>query len=597
MWRYFLGLFVIVGLDAFAQKSSALLYEKQCAICHNGAIKEAPSRAALSKLSAEIIFKTMDSGIMKAQSQMLTGNQKKDLADFLSEIKPSKTEIELGLCADKFTPTKLGKLKIANWGMSLENTRYSNENVKINAENASKLSLDWAFAFPDANCARVQPTIAGNTLFTASQQGKIYALDSRTGCVKWTYQAENEVRSALILGQKMQGLVQYLYFSDFKANVYAFDIVQNKLLWKIRADEHPNATITGSIAVYNGTLYVPVSSTEVLSAHNDTYPCCTFRGSVLALDAKTGKTKWKTYTVEKPLAVSKNKNDVQNYGPSGAPVWCTPTIDTKRGLLYVGTGENYSIPATATSDAILAMDLQTGNIRWKRQTVQQDAWNAGCVKKPLGANCPENFGPDYDFGAAPVLFKGKQDIILAGQKSGIVLCLSPDDGTIIWQKQIGRGGMMGGVHWGMATDGKVLFVPINDNNAYAKDSLKPNQGGLHAIDIQNGNTLWKHLEPKKCETEKIECAVGYSGAISAVPGLVFCTSLDGRLLIFNAETGKKIREFETNIAFETVNGIAGHGGTIDSAGPVVVEDRVFVNSGYAKFGELPGNVLLCFKLK
>jgi polyvinyl alcohol dehydrogenase (cytochrome) len=534
---------------------------------------------------------------MKVQGAALSATEQLQIAKYISS-KETDNQIILGKCGQN-NSYKPQKASINSWGMGLKNHRYYADNVLINKNNINKLELDWVFAFPEANCARVQPTVAGNTIFTASQKGLIYALDRNTGCIKWTFQADSEVRSAIVLGNNSQGMVDKIYFGDLNANAYCVDILKNKLVWKKHLDEHPVATITGSMAHYKGVLYIPLSSGEVLSAYNSKYECCTFRGSVIALDAKTGNTIWKTYTVKEPKATIKNAAGTQNFGPSGAPVWNNPTLDIKRKTLYVGTGENYTQPATSTSDAIIALDMKTGQIKWTRQTIAQDAWNAGCVTDPKGANCPENNGPDFDFGASPILVeyeKGK-DIILAGQKSGIVFGLNPDSGQIIWQKQVGRGGIMGGVHWGMAADSKTLYVPINDHSVYPNDKDKPAQSGIHAVNISDGNIKWATLEKKLCFEDKIECSVGYSGAITAIPGLVFGSSLDGRIHGLDAETGQKLWEFNTDRAYEAVNKVKAAGGTIDSTGPVVVGNQLFINSGYAKFGEKAGNVLIAFKIK
>jgi polyvinyl alcohol dehydrogenase (cytochrome) len=582
----------------FCQSSGEKIYQNNCSICHNGTIKEAPKFESLQKFSQNNILKALQTGIMKVQGSAITANEQKLVAEFISKNKEEPSKVILGKCAEN-NKNAFQNSTINSWGMGLKNQRYIADNVAINTNNISKLIVDWVFAFPNATCARTQPTVAGNTIFTASQQGVIYALEKTTGCIKWTYQADNEVRSAIIFGTNAKGFVDKIYFSDIAANVYAFDIIHKKILWKQHIDDHKVATITGSIAQYNGVLYVPISSGEVISAYNPKYECCTFRGSVIALNAKTGNTIWKTYTVDEPKPQAKNAIGTQNYGPSGAPVWSNPTIDEKRQLLYIGTGENYSQPATKTSDAILALDLKTGKIKWATQTVEQDAWNAGCTTFPKSANCPENNGPDYDFGAPPILVKAEngKDMLLAGQKSGIVFGLNPDDGTIIWQKQVGRGGIMGGVHWGMATNQKTLFVPINDKDVYEKDKDKTAFPGVHAVNVLDGKPIWSVIEKNICEKVNYVCAPGISAAITLIPGIVFGASIDGRLHAYNSKSGDKIWEYDTNRDFETVNNEKGSGGTIDSSGPVIVGNQLFINSGYAKFGEKAGNVLIAFKIK
>lgn len=576
------------------------LYQTRCAICHNGQVPEAPRFEALKLLPAESIVKALETGVMKAQGASLTPAERRSVATYISSLKSDNQTVMAGQCDEQRTKTMLGKPLVSSWGYDLSNTRYqASETIQIRPENISRLTLDWVFAFPDATRARVQPTVVGNTLFTASQSGLIYALDGQTGCIRWTFKADEEVRSSLVIGTDAAGQANRLYFSDFKATVYALDLTNRKLLWKRRVDNHEQATITGTLSLHNGRLYVPVSSVEVIAAYTPTYACCTFRGSVVSLDAASGSVIWKTYMADEPKPQGINAKGVQNYGPSGAPVWSSPTLDPKRGLLYIGTGENYTRPATGTSDAIVALSMQTGAIRWVRQTVQHDAWNAGCTP-PIGPNCPDQHGPDYDFGAPPILVSraGQPDRILAGQKSGVVYALDPDrEGAIVWQTQVGRGGIMGGVHWGMTTDGQTLYVPINDHSVWPQDKDKPSRAGLHAVNIADGKINWSTLGVNQCGEVKWQCSPGLSAAITLIPGLVFGGSLDGRLHAYAATDGRELWTYDTNRDFDAVNEVKAFGGTIDSAGPVIVVDRLFVNSGYAKFGEKAGNVLLCFKIK
>ena len=582
-------------------KSSKILtgeeiYKANCSFCHNGAVKEAPKFESLQLLSSNAIIKTLTSGVMKVQGASLSPKDRKLVAEFISKIASQQPQIVAGNCdfSDKKT-AKNQVVKVGNWGMNLSNQRFVND-ARINAKNVGNLTLKWAFAFPEATRARSQPTVAGNTLFTASQHGIIYALDTKTGCIRWTFQAEDEIRSAISIGTDKNGNANRLYFGDFKANVYALDMQTRKLLWKKKIDSHEVATITGSLVLHQNRLYIPVSSTEVISAYNPKYQCCTFRGSVVALDAEDGSQIWKNYTTEEPKPQGINAKGTQNFGPSGAPVWSSPTIDIKRGLLYVGTGENYTQPTSENSDAIIAMNLSDGQIKWVRQTVGKDAWNAACTM-PNGANCPENFGPDFDFGAPPILVSGQQDLVLAGQKSGMIYALNPDkNGEIVWQARAGRGGIMGGIHWGMASNNQTLYVPVNDREAYQADKDKPSFPGLHALDVANGKLQWSMIEKNRCpEDVKWACGSGLSAAITATPELVFGGALDGILHAYSTIDGKVLWEFDANKEFTSVNGVKGSGGAFDSSGPVIVGNQLFVNSGYAKFNEKAGNVLLCFE--
>lgn len=577
------------------------LFVVHCSVCHEGPVQEAPRLRTLQLLSQEAIVSALSkTGVMYNQGSALTEQEHEQIAMFISETSSPSDEstVMAGLCAEEEEMDKFGA-EVSNWGLGLNNHRFVSES-EINADNVSQLQLKWAFAFPHASRARVQATLAGNTLFTASQHGTIYALDRESGCIRWSFQAEAEVRSALIIGQNDKGQAHRLYFGDFNANVYALDLETRQLLWKKQVDDHPVATITGSMNLYEGRLYIPVSSTEIVSALDPGYACCTFRGSVVALNAEDGSQIWKSFSIpEEPSQHGENQNGAAHMAPSGAPVWTSPTIDPKRQMLYIGTGENYSRPASGTSDAIIAMSLKDGSIQWVRQTISEDAWNGACTI-PGHANCPEDTGPDADFGAPAILLRvGERDLLIAGQKSGMVYALDPDDeGKIVWQQLVGRGGIMGGIHWGMVSDGKRLFVPINDQGSYPLHPDKAIAPGVHALDPKDGSTIWATIERDRCEQVPGEtCGPGISAAITATPEVIFAGALDGVLKAYDSQTGEELWAYDTKQEYQAANGVKAFGGSIDSDGPVIVGRQLFINSGYAKFRQKAGNVLLAFELK
>jgi len=579
------------------------LYETRCGICHSGASPEAPRIEALKLLTPEAIVSTLQTGVMRNQASMLTTKQHEELAEFISSVEPgSATAVSKGMCyEDSLTKNDVSKTDISSWGFDVKNSRYLSTGIQIKTSNVSDLSLSWAFAFPNSSRARVQPTIAGNTLFTASQTGTVYALDRHTGCIRWTFQADAEIRSALVIDRDSTGQAKRLYFGDFNARVYAVDLESKKLIWKTKIDNHVDATITGTLSSFEDKLYVPVSSTEIGTAIDESYSCCSFRGSMVAVDKVSGTMVWKTYTIaEEPSQHGTTKENVPILAPSGAPIWTGVTIDEKRRCLYIGTGENYTRPSTKTSDAILAFSLDDGKLLWSQQTIEKDAWNGACVTLTSRANCPEESGPDADFGAPPILVThDQQDLILAGQKSGHVYAMDPDNGgQIIWTSLVGRGGTMGGIHWGMAVDENRLYVPINDRGPYSYNKGKPKSPGLHALDIATGNNLWSTIEKNRCPPLTIRgCGPGLSAAITAIPGIVFGGTLDGYLKAYAAKDGEVLWSYDTKRDYEAVNGARAFGGSIDSDGPVVVENQVFINSGYAKFGAQEGNVLLAFEVE
>ena len=581
------------------------LFDTRCGICHNGGSAAAPLVDALKLMPEDRILAAMTTGVMKNQAMMLSEEQQKALAAYISEIDASNTanEVVKGRCAEEDMDTETTALPhIDDWGMGYENQRYYDQaDLKINAANVGDLELDWVFAFPNASRARVQPTIAGNTLFTASQLGTIYALNRQTGCIRWTFQADAEVRSALVIERDSAYQPSRLYFGDFNAFVYALDLRTKKLLWKVKIDDHPNATITGTLSQFEDRLYIPVSSTEILESVDENYPCCSFKGSMVALNKLDGSLAWKTYTIaEEPKEQGKNSKGTSIMGPSGAPIWTGVTIDTLRRVLYIGTGENYTHPVTLTSDAIMAFSLDNGAIKWVQQTMTGDAWNGACVTLFSRANCPENNGPDADYGAPPILVNSNgKDLLLAGQKSGKVTAMDPDNnGAIIWQKQVGRGGTMGGVHWGMATDGKTLFIPINDRGLYDINKDIPKAPGMHTLAIADGKRGWATIEEDRCPGFTLRgCGPGISAAITLTPEVVYGPALDGIIKAYATDDGRELWAFDAKQDYEAVNGVKAFGGAFDSDGPVVVGNQLFITSGYAKYAEKEGNVLLAFSVK
>lgn len=569
-------------------------YQENCAACHNSGAGGAPTRAALAQLTPVRIRAALETGVMKAQGDALTPTERGLIAEHLG-AKP-----KLASAASKRCPGTLalsGAPLWNRWGNNPSNNRYQPlSRGGISAARAGMLELKWAFGFPDAARARSQPAVTREAIFTGSQSGRVYALGMEDGCVWWTFDAESEVRSAPTLGLDAAGRPERLYFADFNANVYAVDARSGSLIWKRKVQDHPAGTVTGSPTLHDGRLYVPMSSTEVVNAYSPEYECCTFRGGVAALDASDGRLIWRNHTVSPPQRTGQNAKAATSWGPSGAPVWSAPTIDATRGLLYVGTGENYSSPATGMSDAIVAMELKTGQVRWVQQTVRGDAWNAACGPRNNRVNCPREDGPDFDFGAPPILvtLANGRDLLLAGQKSGMIYALDPAaGGRIVWQQRAGMGGFNGGVHWGMATDGRTLYVGIADTPGHLSPTGPPRQG-LHAFDVLTGTSKWSRIEPLVCAENKHECRTALSAAITLTDGVVFAGALNGKLNAYSTVDGRPLWSVDTHRPFPTVNGVTGHGGAIDSAGPVVAGGRLIVNSGYDKFGQIPGNVLLVF---
>jgi polyvinyl alcohol dehydrogenase (cytochrome) len=487
------------------------------------------------------------------------------------------------------------------WGGTLNNARFvSSADAELTAGNVPGLKLKWAFAFPGDLSAYSQPVVFGGRLFVGSAGGTIYSLDTKTGCGFWSYDALSGVRAAIVIAPFEDGFAAYA--ADQQANVYAVNASTGKLLWKTRADAHPQARITGSPQFYKGVLYVPVASGEEWAKADPDYECCTFRGSVAALDARTGKQIWKTYTIpEAPKPLGKTRNGKQRWGPSGVSVWGAPAIDPKRNALYIGTGESTSEPESSTADAILAMDLDTGKILWAHQLTENSLFRAGCVYSNR-ASCPDRPGPDHDFTASPVLreLSKRKRVLIAGQKSGLVHALDPDDeGEIVWQQKIGKGGLWGGVEWGPAADENNVYVPLSDlalENVNADTGYRPVPsagGGLFALRLRDGKKVWSAPPPPACA--RPGCSPAQSAAAAVIPGVVFSGALDGVLRAYSTQDGSVLWQYDTARDFpSTVNGAQGKGGGIEGPSATISGGMVFVNSGFGQLHGMPGNVLLAF---
>lgn len=493
------------------------------------------------------------------------------------------------------------------WSPTFSNARFqSAERAHLTASQIPDLKLKWAFGFPGDITAFGAPTIQGQSLFTGSASGTVGAMNAKTGCLYWTFQANGPVRAAPLVVERGRGYL--LLFGDQIGWFYALDGKTGKLIWKKRIDEHESTRLTGSAAFHGGIVFVPAASWEETRAVTPDYPCCTFRGSVTALRVSDGLQVWKSYFVDLPQKATRRKPGTAAFGPSGAGVWSTPTIDSKRGVLYVTTGDNYSSPATATSDAVIALRLKTGQIVWSKQATPGDVFNVGCAEG--GPNCPEHVGPDFDFGSSAVLVTSQgRDFLIAGQKSGIVYALDPDqNGKILWQTRVGRGGTHGGVQWGMASDGANVYAAVADEvrkqgsagrtgNAPVGDAaFDPAQGGgLTALRLTDGSKVW-FAPSQPCSPPRPGCSPAQPAAVSSVPGAVFSGSMDGHIRAFSTEDGHVLWDFDTVRDYSTVNGVPAHGGSLDGAGPVIVDGMFFINSGYPRFGGMPGNVLLAFSL-
>lgn len=576
----------------------AAVYKAHCASCHDSPTGRTPALDALKALTSEAILASLNGGSMAIQAQMLSPAEKRAVAEYLAG-KPARAAdtdgAAGGLCATRSAslPDPASMPGWSGWGNGPANTRFQ-PTPGMTAADVPKLALKWAFGFPGGAQASGQPTIAAGRVFVGSDTGRVYALDAGSGCAYWSFAAEGGVRTAIGIGPvgvAARAPRLAAYFGDLKANVYAVDAGTGELLWKTKVDDHRFARITGAPALHDGRLYVPVSSSEEAAGGQKAYACCTFRGSVVALDAMTGSQLWKTYTIpDAPRESGKTAAGVSMMRPAGAAVWNAPTLDVARGVLYVGTGNSYTEPAVNTSDAVMAMDMKSGKILWFNQVTPADAFVMGC--RADNENCPKAVGPDYDFGNSPILriLDGGKRIIVIGQKSGVAYGLDPDRaGAILWQFRAGKGGLLGGIEWGSAADERQAYVAVSDVLSAPNDA-----GGLFALTLSTGEQVWHTPAPRLECTAGRGCSAAQSAPISVIPGVVFSGSIDGHLRAYATADGRIIWDVNTAREFETVNHVPAKGGSIDAAGPAIAGGLLVTNSGYALWKGMPGNVLLAF---
>lgn len=509
-------------------------------------------------------------------------------------LAPVTAHAQAACVAEKSPPAPNAEILVGDWGAGPHNRRwYPATTTGLAAADIPRLTLRWVFVHPQGGRLRSQPAVTTDTIYLGSPNGSVFALDPSDGCPRWQVPGPAGVRTALVLADLPQG--RRLFYGDEDGAVVARDARNGALLWRERLDPHPDAKITAAPAYHAGRLYVGISALEVLRAANPLYDCCTFRGGVAALDAVSGERLWYTPTIPTPARAQGRRGLIgTRFGPAGAPVWNTPTIDAARGQLYVGTGQNYTRPTTPGSNAVWALALADGALRWRRQLLADDAWNIGCVT-PLSFNCPAQAGPDLDIGAAVMLLgSGAQQRLIVGQKTGEVYALSPTDGAVHWHRRLGRGGPLGGVHWGMASDGERLYVPISDADLKVlifRGAAPPGppQPALNALDARTGELRWRQPDAP-CATGN--CAAGMSAPPTATPAAIFAGSVSGQLRAYAPTDGRVLWQTDTAVAFPEA-GSGAHGGAIDVDGPVVAGGLVLIHSGYAGLFA-GGNVLLAY---
>jgi polyvinyl alcohol dehydrogenase (cytochrome) len=560
------------GTPVPLEPNGKALFQERCSSCHDQPHSRAPATVYLaSRLPTEIVY-TLTEGEMRPQAKGLSGEQIQALATFLTrrpmDVLPDP---KANLCA---APGHIstGVASWPAWGHDGRNTRFQTS-PGFTAGELSRLKPKWVFALPGLTGS---PVAAGDYLFVSSRMGKVFALNAKTGCTFWSYDSGGPVRNAIAIGALPDGK-HGAWFGDQNAILHALDADTGKERWKLRLDDYPGARIVGSVTYHDGVVYAPVTSGDEVDASDPNYECCKFRGSVTALDAATGKVIWKAYTIqEAPKPTRKNDAGTQMYGPSGAGVWSAPTIDDKRGLVYVATGDTYTTDKTDASDAVIALDIKTGKRVWASQVLKGDAWLYLCDEKPSG-NCPSPLGPDFDF-SSPALLQAMangKDILVAGSKSATAWAFDPDrNGKILWSVSVGAGSSVIQV-WGSAADRDRAYV------ATPGLGLTPNTaGGLTGISLADGKIAWHTESPTPtCGWGATGCVHSQPGAVTVIPGAVLSGSLDGHLRAYNAKTGAIVWDLDTAATYDAVNGVKAFGGNLDGAPQTVANGALYVNSG------------------
>jgi polyvinyl alcohol dehydrogenase (cytochrome) len=583
------------------------IYKSRCSGCHDTTNPRVPHRDALRDMSSARILRSLDFGAMMNVASPMNREERQAVAAYLGKPGAEAPPAASAFCKGPATRFSLEGSGVWNgWSPATNNTRFQTANAAgIAATDIPHLKLKWAFGHDGDVTAFAPPTVLGNTLFVGSAGGAVYALNTATGCIHWTFQASGPVRAALLAVKHGNG--HALLFGDQTGWFYSIDARTGKQKWKRKVEDHESARLTASPVEHDGLVFVAVSSWEETRALSADYTCCTFRGSVSALRMSDGSVKWKAFTIpDQPTERGANSAGKPRFGPSGAGVWAAPTVDSKRKLLYITTGDNFSAPATTTSDSIMALSLTDGHIVWSQQFTKNDIFLSGCSAANKGPNCPEaGNGPDFDFGSSAMLVRapGGRELIIAGQKSGMVHAIDPDNqGAIVWQSRAGKGGTLGGVQWGTAADNRYVYASVSDVGlvrpppgplALSAVMDKTKGGGLTAFRLEDGQKVW-FAPPSECPADTPRCSPAQSGALTAIEGAIFSGSLDGHIRAFASSDGTRLWDFDTVRDYQTVNSVKARGGSLDGAGAVIAGGMVYINSGYSRFGGIPGNVLLAF---
>ena len=488
------------------------------------------------------------------------------------------------------------------------NTRFVQQPItKADIQGAR---LKWTFAFPSTGFAHGSDNpiaVANGRVFIGNPNHRMYALDAQSGCAVWTFEAETGIRSGATVDA---GIVA---FGDMRGNVYGVDEETGALRWRQLADPQSFGRITGTPLASGGRVFVPVSYLQEILGVAAQRSCCTANGSAVAFEAVTGKPVWQTYMIDRPLQYEgRTPAGARRFGPSGAVVFAPPTLDAKRQLLYVSTGNQTTGPAVPEADAVVALDAKTGAKRWVRNLAPEaaggkDIYNFACEEwvDPSRANCPsQDASPaghgDRDISAPTMLVRrddGKE-VLIAGSKDGVLYALDPDaDGKVLWKVRLGKGGELGGIEYGMATDGKLVYAPIADVEVAAATG----DGALNAVDIMTGKRVWRTAIPNDaCRNKKdIYCVSGIVSPPTIAGDAVIVGGMDGVLRAYDRRTGEVFWSYDAYREYAASNGLKGRGGGFGMGGVAIVGNMMYVASGISSESvgsSAASGVLLAFQL-
>lgn len=522
-------------------------------------------------------------------------------------------------------------------GFAFNVANTGNNASQINSTNVGSLKLALSNVAPGVTEKRGAPAMTQQAVFFSAGLN-VVAINRVSGCQYWSYTipervtplvGSNAVRSSSVYYLNEGGSKPALILvGDYYANLYAIAAKTGKLVWsKFVGTDSDHHMVTGGIQFYGGKLFVPIATKEVITALLEFgKQCCKSHGMLQAVDPYTGNIFW-SYNTSREATLDKSTN---KYSPNGMSIWSVPAIDPARGNVYVGTGQNYTPPATPNEDSIVALDINTGKPKWVFQGSSGDVWNTSCQApiEILTKNCVTGppGGGDLDFGAPPILvhLSNGTDAVIAGEKSGMIFSLNPDSGAKNWSLRVGAGGNIGGIHWGMAADANRVYAGVSDVTVdkltgltvtdltnvrnLVGDSIHQSTNatpGIYAADLITGKVIWaQHPTHTYNDPSNGTLTVDsiYSAALSVTNDVVFAASLDGVVKAFRTSDGTELWSYITAYKFTDANGNTGSGGTIDSAGPVPGGSDLLVNSGFSTFGSLnkfqagPGNALFIFRL-